>query len=423
MASGRVILSTTGIQDEFLTGEPQMTYFLKQFKRHTRFAMETVENPIDGTIDFGNTLNAIIPRKGDIIRNLSIKIELSDIITDAAGANATPIYTDSIGHALIEYCDLVIGGQTIERITGEYMEIFSELSVSNSQQDAYYYLVGKSRNQTIDGGNNTGRKVYIVTLPFYFFRNNQLGIPLYSIYRQEVELKFKFRKLRELVINSGNGNGPYIPSESVEASILRSGILTEYVYLTNEEKDYIKVRPTDYVIEQLQLSRSVIEHTENSKNFRLNFTNPVKELYIVAQSQTSQDNNDWFNFNDGTSPNSSNSFIDTIQLEFNGDIMISEDVADYLYLLYAQPMYYHTRVPKRNIYSYSFALRPEDPEPTGQVNMSRIINKLLKVNMTTNAGSYGASDKRNIRIYAKNYNILRIQDGLAGLLFIDNTFM
>ena len=420
MASGRVILSTTGIQDEFLTGEPQMTYFLKQFKRHTRFAMETAENPIDGTVDFGNTLSATIPRKGDIIRNLSIKIELSDITTDAGGANATPIYTDSIGHALIEYCDLVIGGQTIERITGEYMEIFSELCVSNSQQDAYYYLVGKSRNQTIDGGNNTGRRVYIVTLPFYFFRNNQLGIPLYSIYRQEVELKFKFRTLREVVLNSGNGNGPYIPSESVEASILRSGILTEYVYLTDEEKNYIKARPTDYVIEQLQLSRGVIENTENSKSFKLNFTNPVKELYIVVQSQDTQDNNDWFNFDDGYYPNNSNSFIESLQLEFNNEIMISQDVADYLYLLYAQPMYHHTRVPKRNIYSYSFALRPEDPEPTGQVNMSRIINKLLKVNL---ASPYSGSDNRNIRIYAKNYNVLRVQDGLAGLLFIDNTFM
>ena len=415
MASGRVILSTTGIQDEFLTGEPQMTYFLKQFKRHTRFAMETAENPIDGTIDFGNNLSAIIPRKGDIIRNLSVKIELSDITADTG----TPVYTDSIGHALIEYCDLVIGGQTIERITGEYMEIFSELCVSNSQQDAYYYLVGKSRNQTVDGGNNTGRRVYIVTLPFYFFRNNQLGIPLYSIYRQEVELKFKFRKLREVVINADNNNNPYSSTDNIEASILRSGILTEYIYLTDEEKNYIKARPTDYVIEQLQLSRGVIEDTENSKTFKLNFTNPVKEIYIVVQSQDTQDNNDWFNFDDPRQPNNSNSFIETLQLEFNNEIMVSKDVADRLYLLYAQPMYHHTRVPKRNIYSYSFALRPEDPEPTGQVNMSRIINKLLKVELAT----YGGSDNRNIRIYAKNYNVLRIQDGLAGLIFIDNTFM
>lgn len=416
MASGRVILSTTGIQDEFLTGEPQMTYFLKQFKRHTRFAMETTENPIDGTINFGNTLSATIPRKGDIIRNLSIKIELSDI----TGGYQTPVYTDSIGHALIEYCDLVIGGQTIERITGEYMEIFSELSVSNSQQDAYYYLVGKSRDQTITGGNNTGRRVYIVTLPFYFFRNNQLGIPLYSIYRQEVELKFKFRPLLDVVINAVNINTPYTAADGIQGSILRSGILTEYVYLTDEEKDYIKARPTDYVIEQLQLSRGVIEDTETSKSFKLNFTNPVKELYIVVQNQDTQDKNDWFNFNFENAPRNSFSFVDSVQLEFNNEIMISRDVADYLYLLYAQPMYYHTRVPKRNIYSYSFALRPEDPEPTGQVNMSRIINKLLKVTMN---GEYGLSDNRNIRIYAKNYNVLRIQDGLAGLLFIDNTFM
>ena len=236
-------------------------------------------------------------------------------------------------------------------------------------------------------------------------------------------MKFKFRPLLDVVINSDDTSTPYTATDNVHATVLRSGILAEYVYLTEEEKDYIRSRPTDYVIEQLQLSRGVIEPDENSKSFKLNFTNPVKELYFVVQSQTKQDKNDWFNFDDDNQPSNSNSFIDTLQLEFNNEIMISRDVADHLFLLYAQPMYYHSRVPKRNIYNYSFALRPEDPEPTGQVNMSRIINKLLKVNMTTTNGSYNGSENRNIRIYAKSYNVLRIQDGLAGLLFIDNTFM
>lgn len=75
----------------------------------------------------------------------------------------------------------------------------------------------------------------------------------------------------------------------------------------------------------------------------------------------------------------------------------------------------HTRVPQRKIYNYSFALDPENYLPTGQVNMSRIINKLLTVNL-----NYSTDGEREIRVYAKSYNVLRVNNGIAGMLFIDN---
>ena len=101
-------------------------------------------------------------------------------------------------------------------------------------------------------------------------------------------------------------------------------------------------------------------------------------------------------------------------MTFNGEDRISEEMADALYMHYLQPMSHHTRTPSRFFYSYSFALQPERSIPTGQVNMSRVINKLLKISTTT------CTESRNIRVYAVNYNVLRIHNGLAGVIFNDN---
>ena len=122
MASGRLQLASVGVQDEFLTGDPQITYFLKRFKRHTKFALETIDNGFNSTPRFGSSIRCIVPRKGDLIRNIYVRIELSELTYSEEPYNVG--YTDSIGHALIDYADLIIGGQTIQRITGEFIEIY-----------------------------------------------------------------------------------------------------------------------------------------------------------------------------------------------------------------------------------------------------------------------------------------------------------
>jgi hypothetical protein len=107
--------------------------------------------------------------------------------------------------------------------------------------------------------------------------------------------------------------------------------------------------------------------------------------------------------------------MDTLQLDFNNETMIDASVADNLFLGYVQPLNRHSRVPQRQIYNYSFSLDPENYLPTGQVNMSRINNKLLKINLNETTDG-----EREIRVYAKSYNVLRVNDGIAGMLFIDN---
>jgi hypothetical protein len=430
MASGRVELASTGIQDSFITDSPQITFFQKHFKKHTQFALDTIDNGVDGTPAFGNRITCVIPRKGHLIKTIYMKVRLSALYevsvteldhcgcnVDGIGGAADPQfgYTDSICHAMIEYADILIGGQLVERITGEYMEIYSELFMSDAHQESLKYTIGKTGTKLGLGPANGTYGTYgkfprefIVSLPFYFHNKPSLAIPLCAIDKQEVEVHIKFRKLEELYV-SPIAN----PSSTAAGEIESVSITVEYAYITPEEIQYIKNSPTDYVISQVQISRTSLESNLTSSHFRLNFTNPVKEMYFVVQTRdTARLENDHFNYSNDDDP--SGDHIESVGLTFNGEQRISNVIATSSYLRYVQSMAHHTRTPTRRIYSYSFALKPENSEPSGQVNMSRILNKILTINTTP------CSKIRDVRIYAINYNILRVQYGLAGVIFNEN---
>lgn len=433
MASGRVQLEAIGAQDSFLTGNPEITYFQKVYKKHTKFALELLDNNFDNTdIVYGSTARCTIARKGDLIRNMYLRIELPSIPSNSGQDIG---YTESVGHALIEYADLIIGGQTVQRITGEYMEIYNELFTSDSQQNSLKFMIGKTQNgrtglgpaiasAAIDSVLGAYPKMFFIPLPFYFTRQDSLDIPLSAIQRQEVEVEIKFRKLEEIVV-AGSADDP-TDFETVLANISRqvnATIPVEYVFLEEREVQHMRETPTDYLISQLQLSRAVVDSETTSQSFRLEFVNPVKEMFICIQDQDRVETNlytgnDWFNYDSAYSQASNNVInhqLASMELLFNNELAVDSSVADTLFLFNIQPMTRHTRSPnKRKFYTYSFAIDPENHYPTGQVNMSRIQNKVLRLNFNPNTKS------RDVRVYAISYNILRIQDGIAGLLFTEN---
>ena len=426
-SSGHIQLAVTGLQDEMITGSPDITYFQKRFNRHTKFALELMDNTFDGVVDFGSTSRCTIQRRGDLIRNIYLRIELPPLNT-APRSSGSVGYCDSVGHSIIEHADLIIGGQTIERITGEYMEIFTEMFVPDSQQFAIRDVVGKTYDRTGLGPASTDHTVtdnffgtyprtFIVNLPFYFNRSDSLSIPLCALTRQDVEVEIKFRPLDEVIVTPD----ATAPMETTVGNVVKASLPVEYVFLGDEEKGLFVKSSLDYVITQLQLSRTEMEANLLSKTLRLRFINPVKELYLVIQDKDKaaanvvSPGNDRLNYkNDLNTSNPLHHQLSTLSLKFNNEVMISGDVADALYLHDIEPMNHHSRVPRRLLYNYSFALDPENYLPTGQVNMSRINNKLLTINTPS------PSKDRDVRVYAKSINILRIRDGLAGLLFIDN---
>jgi hypothetical protein len=385
--AGRLRLASKGVQDQWLTGTPQFSYFLMNFKRHTKFSFDYVESQFNGKIDFDNLLTCRIPNdKGDLIKNFTLKVTLSDL-------NPTVnVWSRSIISHMIDYAELVIGGQTIEKITGEYIYMYQQLHNTNDDIEQTLYFLNGHGNLL----SYTGEYPYFMDIPFYFYRNPSLSIPTCALTKQIVEVRIKLKPLSELVHNGAPA--------SISASINKFSLDTEFVYLTDEEKGFLKSRPIDYVITQLQLAKFKMEPGENKKSVLLNFSHPVKELFCVSQSDAAVrlNRSNYYNV------------IKNAELRFNNEVVFNQND---LFLTYEQSFKHHINSPQASTLSkfgmYSFALKPEVYYPTGQVNMSRISHKLLTLEITP----ANDTDFNHTRVYAINYNILRFESGLAGLKF------
>lgn len=412
--AGRLRLATTGVQDQWLTGDPQFSHFLMNFKKHTKFAIDYVESQFDGKIDFGQILECRIPNdKGDLIRNMTLKVSLTDPIPDRVSENST-VWSPSIITHLIEYAELLIGGQTVERITGEYIYMHQQLYNTNDDiEQTLYFLNGHGNILSYQG-----EYTYFLDLPFYFYRNPTLAIPTCALTKQLVEVRIKTRPLAELIYG---GKGLYGPTyeNDIGGSITKFSLDTEFVYVEVEESSFLQSNPLDYVITQVQMSQFKMKPDETEKAVMLKFSHPVKELFFVSQSDESVQNN---------YPNEYNT-ITNVELRFNNEVVFNRNEK---FLVYEQGLKHHVNVPLASQYNigtpfgnsaftfgpakfgmYSFSLKPEVHYPTGQVNMSRIAHKLLKIKINP----LNSSLSNNTRVYAVNYNVLRIQSGLAGLKF------
>jgi hypothetical protein len=389
--SGRLRLAATGVQDQWLTGDPQFSYFLMNFRRHTKFSIDYIESQFDGDLTFGKTITCRIPNdKGDLVKNLNLKVTLDDPST---GYEWCP----SVISHLIESAELLIGGQTIQKLTGEYIYMHQQLYNTDDDTDQTVYFLNSHGNTIAYSGDYN----YFIDLPFYFYRNSSLSIPTCALTKQIVEVRIKLRPLSELV----SGANP----ENAIATLKKIAIDTEFVFLTDRERDYLMSRPIDYVITQLQMSKFVMKAGENTKSVMLNFSHPVKELFFVSQSEKAVRDNH---------PNRYNT-ISNVKLRFNNELVFDRDRK---FLVYEQALKYHISPPeyvaatnyKQSEFSmYSFALNPEMYYPTGQVNMSRIVHKLLTIEIDP----INSVDDNKTRVYALNFNILRVNAGLAGLKF------
>ena len=409
--AGRLRLAATGVQDQWLTGEPQFSYFLMNFKRHTKFAFDFVESQFDGEVGFNRIIECKIPGdKGDLVRNMTLKVTLTDPKPDDNGENDM-VWCPSVITNLIEYAELLIGGQVIERITGEYIYMHQQLHNTNDDiEQTLYFLTGHGNYLSY-----ADEYTYFLDLPFYFYRTPSLAIPTCALTKQLVEVRIKTRPLGQLVRNISSTD-PTDTIADVTASINKMSLDTEFAYVTPEERGYLMSRPLDYVITQVQLARFKMKAGENKKSVMLNFQHPVKEMFFVSQ-----------NIANGNIPHYYNRIVDA-ELRFNNEVVFKRDG---LFLAYEQALKYHVNSPSAleetpeefngtnallgpsKFGIYSFSLQPEMPYPTGQVNMSRITHKLFTIEIEP----VNSVLENNTRVYAVNYNVLRIESGLAGLKF------
>ena len=427
MGGGLMQLVAYGAQDIYLTGNPQITFFKVVYRRHTNFAVESIEQTFNGQADFGKRITATISRNGDLIQQMYLEVVLP--ICTSVTTSTSNVWTYGVGNALVKQAEIEIGGQLIDRQYGDWMNIWTELTTTAGKRAGYDNMVGN--NKPSDAAKQTGgvsltnvNRLY-VPLQFWFNRNPGLALPLIALQYHEVKLNLELRASSEL-INTVAASSIVVPSLSCK-------LYVDYVYLDTDERRRFAQVSHEYLIEQVQFTGSEsISATDNNKNVTLNFNHPVKELIwvhttTVFAAADSSTGNRWFNYS-GATASSIDSFT-TGLLQLNGHDRFSVRFADYFRKV--QNYEHHSRVPRvtgdadthdfrqQFIYSYSFALSPEEHQPSGTCNFSRIDNAVLQLGYGADSGTGKAAlaIAMNLNVYAVNYNVLRIMSGMGGLAY------
>ena len=451
MAGGLMQLVAYGAQDVYLTGNPQITFFKVVYRRHTNFAIESIEQTFNGTPDFGKKVHCTISRNGDLVSNMTLKLDIE--LTDAP---ATPFayyaWSAFLGHRILNYVDIEIGGTRIDRQYGEWMHLWNQLTLPAAKEDGYNRMighklgiVGKQTSGTgaiipLDAADIGDAQTFSLNIPlqFWFCRNPGLALPLIALQYHEVRVTVDFRAAVECFTGYSGADdfSEGTPLKPTDVSITDANLFVDYIYLDTDERRRFAQLTHEYLIEQVQYTGAETITTDTNK-IKLNFNHPIKELVWVVQKQKNITHGEYFNYTkeatenplnpggersatmddadpaiDLTGPVGSVNMCAAAKLQLNGGDRFSERDGDYFNLV--QPYYHHSRIPYTGINSYSFALRPEEHQPSGTCNFSRLDSAVL---MLTTDGVTAVDEDAEVRVYALNYNVLRVMSGMGGLAY------
>ena len=419
MTSGviQLVSSLNQKSSDFLIGNPQITFFKSLYKQYSNFYITNIEQTIDGNINFNRTINCTINKSGDLLRNIYLEIILPDL--DKPSNVAWYGYTNNIGCNIIKSITFKINDQIIDQIYGESIDIYNNINnidVSNMVNEYNSDYSIRNTNNSIDLKK---RHLYI-KLPFWFSKNTGNALPLVSLNNSNINLDITFRDLKE-VVKTDNYNT--IENISVKAnSIFDCKVFTECIYLDKKEKKFFALQSHNYLIEQLQYNGDdIITRFDTNKTIYLNFKNPVKELFwIISVDNNNIDTNLQNDCNSVTKYTSYYSnyidTFDTLTIKLNSMSLVEDKLATYYRIV--QSNIYHNNMRNKHIYSYSFSLNPDTYQPSGAMNFSDLNNALFLFKFKENEPlTSGCATNGIVKIYAYNYNILKIQSGQASLIY------
>ena len=408
-----------GAQDIYLTGNPQITFFKVVYRRHTNFAIEAIEQTFNGTADFGRKVTVTVSRNGDLITKVYLVVDVPKV---APGSGECIQWTRNLGNIMIKEVEVEIGGQRIDRQFGEWLVIWAELTVPAGQQDGYAEMTGNTMSMW---GAKLGtmmeclpaKRLY-VPLQFWFNRNYGLALPLIALQYHEVKINLELRPLSELLIQTDDENDRMPLSNTF--NLESASLWIDYIYLDTDERRRFAQVSHEYLIEQLQFTGEETIVGPNNK-IRLNFNHPVKEMIWVARLEDAESELQWSNFTDGVTRGGleymgGNPLVDA-KLQLNGHDRFRTRQARYFNLV--QPYQHHTNIPATGIFVYSFGIKPEEHQPSGTANLSRIDNATFLMTFASNlfAGNDFVGKTVKLLVYAVNYNVLRIMSGMGGLAY------
>ena len=422
MAGGLMQLVAYGAQDVYLTGNPKVTFFQAVYKRHTNFAMENIEQTVNGTAAASGRVSVTVARNGDLVGDMYVELSTaSSATTTQTLLNASTVYdTNWIAERAIKSAELSIGGQRIDKHYQRWWRLYSELYLSDAGKTNW----GKMTTAPVPG---SGGKQVFLPLIFFFNRNPGLALPLIALQYHEVRIDFDLTSTFD----------KYLSTSTFK-------VWANYIYLDTEERRRFAQKGHEYLIEQVQHTGTDTVTKNATKQVRLSYNHPVKELVWCVAEGDAEGRHTMWNLSgeadaadvcvDCASANvvtavhqngqpklesaagAADFFeedcgnLNTFKLVLNGQDRFKEQSGKYFNQV--QPYQHHSGSPYTGVYSYSFALKPEEHQPTGTCNFSRIDNAQVAVA----CNNIGATSK-NLDMFAVNYNVLRVQSGMGGLAF------
>lgn len=365
MSGALIDLVAKGVQDAYITGQPEVSFFRQNYKRHTNFAMKTVRlNPMGSSTD--HTIK--IPTKGDLLNYIWIDLGDTATVGDAA------IAADTDDPAVFE---LWIGGQMIDRQDAFYMVQLWQKFLVDSGAKAM-----ATQNNDDDSGIR-GNVLAATWVPLHFFFCDNYSLPLLALQYNEVEIRITYKA------TTGVSGFKYYASFTV---------------LDTDEREFFVDNDHELLIEQVQRIDS--DGSSSTPRFDLNLLNhPVKCLLWGQPGTTLFETDD-------------------VQLYLNGTEVFGTPLPDKFFTNVQG--YYHSEhasellkgrgaggvvVGGSGLKMYSFAMKANKHQPTGSCNFSRLDNAHLII------GSPNGTPPTNFHLYAVNFNVLRIKKGMAGLAF------
>ena len=476
MGGGLMQLVSYGAQDVYISGNPQITFWKILYKRHTNFAVESIEVTFNGQADFNKRVTAIINRNADLMYKTYVQVVLPEMETTDEPNQFRWVHY--IGHRLIKQVEVEVGGQRIDRQYGDWMQIWTQLATEAGTVRALNSIIGNTddlvlvktnsglsldqpctataNTQSCGSRQGTPAKTLYIPLQFWFCRNPGVAIPLIALQYHEVRVNVDFETW---------ANCTYMKGGLTAKSLAGASLYVDYCYLDTEERRRFAQQSHEYLIEQVQYTGAE-SITSSSNKIQLNFNHPVKELFWVVQRDSFVDCSDSgdananyygqqpFNYSDdwdtsismlgsladngdntGSSSGSGNAGpptyilakllvdadvrcdgknpVEVAKLQLNGQDRFTEREGSYFDKV--QPYQHHSRCPSTGINCYSFALRPEEHQPSGTCNFSRIDKATLQ--LTVSVGTVASDNTAQVRVYALNYNVLRVMSGMGGLAY------
>lgn len=390
-------LQSSGIQDIYLTKDPQINIFKYSYFRYVNFATETVKLELNESIDWGKKMTCNILKKGHLLSKLYLHIKLP-ALTKKDGTYAS--WTDTIGYAIFDNTiELEIGGVVIDKLYPSFLNMWDEVSNTSKFYGKNLMLL-KSDLYSSAKRNAIRESDLIIPLDFWFCKQYSSALPILSMTNQDIRVTFKFKNFSELINYDG--------SEPDPVTIIKGNIIAEYIYLDDIILDTFQKQSHMYIIEQTQFNGvELIPSSTSLYNSYLKFNNPIKEFIFACVQKSSIDKNNYFTYSDSSNENA---LIDEVSLLLDGRKRY--EFLPEVYFRTVTPDAAHSVIPIKYIYYMPFSIRPEENQPFGSLNASRFTDIILSLKLPNN------NTEMYLYTYALSYNMIKIENGFLNTEFV-----